>query len=57
MEFEVTEDRVRTLQIELGPEGVKGDQRGPEGVGELTTISPGAGMVQIGPEWVRLGGV
>ena len=55
MEFEVTEDRVRTLQIELGPEGVKGGQRGSEGVGELTTLSPGAGMVQMGPEWVILG--
>ena len=43
MEFEVTEDRVRTLQIELGPEGVKGGQRGPEGVGQLTTINPVAG--------------
>ena len=57
MEFEVTEDRVRTLQIEMGPEGVRGGQRGPEGVGELTIISPGAGTVQMGPQWVRLGGV
>ena len=40
----------------MGPEGVRGAQRGPEGVGELTTISP-AGMVQMGPEWVILGGV
>ena len=43
MEFEVTEDRVRTLQIELGPEGVKWGQRWSEGVGKLTTISSGAG--------------
>ena len=50
MDFEVTEDRVRTLQIELGPEEVKGGQRGPERVGELTNISPGAGTVQMGPE-------
>ena len=54
VEFKITEDRVRTLQIEMGPEGVRGGQRG---VGELTTISPGAGTLQMGPEWVILGGV
>ena len=41
----------------MRPEGVRVGQRGPEGVGALTTISPGAGMVQMGPEWVIMGGV
>ena len=41
----------------MRPEGVRVGQRGPEGVGELRIISPGAGTVQMGPEWVILGGV
>ena len=32
-------------------------QGGSEGAGELTIKSPGAGTVQMGPQWVRLGGV
>ena len=28
VEFEITEDRVRTLQIKMGPKGVRGGQRG-----------------------------
>ena len=41
----------------MRPDGVRVGQRGPEGVRELTIMSPGAGMVQMGPEWVILGGV
>ena len=48
---------LKHMKLELGHYRLIRDQRGPEGVGELTTISPGAGMVQMGPEWVRLGGV
>ena len=57
MEFEAYEAWPMTLLIDTRPEGVRGGQRGPEGVGELAIMSPGAGMVQMGPQWVRLGGV
>ena len=43
------------MKLDLGHYRLIRDQRGPEGVGELTTISSGAGMVLMGLEWVILG--